>query len=202
MATGSHGVDSRIPFKNHFRRELLPTSSTPPSAESSFPIRSTQDRLTLWCRECVTDNPRKGQRRFRRFRRCTRVFLQGSDPFLPAVRESKWRREPPTWLIAAFIAWSRLTLSTMRLHAFQQRACLPPFRNHMSFQKGLRLKHIMHFSFGIILKYYFQGLSPLGSTLSPFLTFQPLIPYPFCGRSVPLHSFIVVGLHLAVFIFY
>jgi hypothetical protein len=121
----------------------------------------------------MTDNPRKGQCRFRRFRRCTRVFLQGSDPFLLAVRESKWRREPPTQLIATFIAWSGLTLSPMHLHAFWQRACLPPFGNHMSFQKGLRLKHIMHFSFGIILKYYSQGLSPLGSTLSPFSHLHP-----------------------------
>jgi hypothetical protein len=44
----------------------------------------------------------------------------------------------------------------------------------MSFQKGLRLKHIMHISFGIILKYYSQGLSLLGSTLSPF--FPPPAP--------------------------
>jgi hypothetical protein len=122
----------------------------------------------------VTDNPRKGQRRFRRFRRCTRVFLQGSDPFLLAVRESKWRREPPTRLIAAFIAWSGLTLVTHATACVPATCVPPPFGNHMSFQKGLRLKHIMHFSFGIILKYYSQGLSPLGSTLSPF--FPPPAP--------------------------
>jgi hypothetical protein len=167
----------------------------------------------LWCRECVTKNPCKGQHRFRWFRRCTRVFLQGSDPFLLAVCESKWRREPPTRLITAFIAWSRLTLSPMRLHVFRQRACLPPSGNHMSFQKGLRLKHIMHFSFGIILKYYFQGLSPLGSILSPF--FPPPAPnsLPILwtlsppslihrGRSAPGGVYILlIILHIYIYIY-
>jgi hypothetical protein len=89
MATGSHGVD----FQNSFRKQF-PQGTTPPrlplwpTPEWLFLLPPTQDRLTLWCREYVTDNPRKGHRRFRRFRRCTRVFLQGSDPFLLAVRES------------------------------------------------------------------------------------------------------------------
>jgi hypothetical protein len=37
---------------------------------------------------------------------------------------------------------------------------LPPFGKSHVLPKGLRLKHIMHISFGIILKYYSQGLSP------------------------------------------
>jgi hypothetical protein len=150
------------------------TGSLLPPRQNPFPIRPAQDRLTLWCRECVTDNPRKGQRRFRRFRRCTRVFLQGSDPFLLAVRESKWRREPPTRLIAAFYCMVRV--DTCRpcdcMRSGNVRAS-----HHLEItcpSKGLRLKHIMHFSFGIILKYYSQGLSPLGSTLSPF--FPPPAP--------------------------
>jgi hypothetical protein len=40
--------------------------------------------------------------------------------------------------------------------------------------KELRIKHIFHMDFGIILKYYSQGLKPLGSTLS--LSFQPSSP--------------------------
>jgi hypothetical protein len=125
MAARSHGVDFRNLLRSNFRRELPRLPLPPPPAEWSFPIRPTQDRLTLWCRECVTDNPRKGQRRFRRFRRCTRVFLQGSDPFLLAVRESKWRREPPTRLIAAFIAWSGLTL-VAHATACVPATCVPP----------------------------------------------------------------------------
>jgi hypothetical protein len=50
-------------------------------------------------------------------------------------------------------------------------------------------------AFGIILKYYSQGLKPL------FPTFQPPIPYPLYGSLVPHHSFIMVGLHAAMFIF-
>jgi hypothetical protein len=81
-------------------------------------------------------------------------------------------------------------------------ACVPLtiWKSHV-IPKELRIKkHIIHMSFGIILKYYSQGLKPLG--LSPLPTFQPLIPFPLCGSLVPHHSFIMVGLHMVVFMFY
>jgi hypothetical protein len=81
----------------------------------------------------------------------------------------------------------------MKLHAFPHHAFLP---------KNLGQNIDFTWIFGIILKYYSQGLKPLGSTLS--LSFQPSsppIPYPLFGILVPHHSFIVVGLYATVFIF-
>jgi hypothetical protein len=81
--------------------------------------------------------------------------------------------------------------------------------SHLEFthpSKELRIKHHIYMDFGIILKYYSQGLKPLG--LAPrlniyplFPTFQPPIPYPLCGSLVPHHSFTMVGLHAVMFIF-
>jgi hypothetical protein len=45
---------------------------------------------------------------------------------------------------------------------------------HVVPPEELRTKHRFHMAFGIILKYYSQGLKPLGSTLS--LSFQPSNP--------------------------
>jgi hypothetical protein len=56
-------------------------------------------------------------------------------------------------------------MSPMMLHALHQ-ACVP--------LQELRTKQIFHMAFGIILKYYSQGLKPLGSTLS--LSFPPSSP--------------------------
>ena len=55
-------------------------------------------------------------------------------------------------------------------------------------------------AFGIILKYYSQGLKPLGSTLS--LSFQPSSPQSLTqvfGSLVPHHSFIMVIPHTKMF---
>jgi hypothetical protein len=46
-------------------------------------------------------------------------------------------------------------------------SCIPSIQKLFVLPKELRIKHIIHMSFGIILKYYFQGPKPLGSTLSP-----------------------------------
>jgi hypothetical protein len=65
MAAKSHGVNFRNCLRSNFRRELhrlspqwqVPPPPPPPRIDS--PSR---------CRGCVTDNPRKGQRRFELFR--------------------------------------------------------------------------------------------------------------------------------------
>ena len=46
-------------------------------------------------------------------------------------------------------------------------------------------------SFGIILKYYSQGLSPLDLTLSPFSHLTAPNPLPSLWMLSPRHSFIV-----------
>jgi hypothetical protein len=88
----------------------------------AFPIHPAQDRLTLWCRECVTDNPRKGQRRFRRFRRCTGCFCRGQICSSWQSVNRTGEENPPqhgSSRLTDFIAWSGLTLSPMLLHAFR-----------------------------------------------------------------------------------
>jgi hypothetical protein len=106
MAARSHGVDFQNFLRSNFRRELHRLS--PPPAEWSFPIRPTQDRLTLWCRECVTDNPRKGQRRFRTVSEDVRGFFCKSQtlPFWQSL--SPLEEEPPTRLISAFYCMARV----------------------------------------------------------------------------------------------
>jgi hypothetical protein len=87
----------------------------------SFPFPLTQVRLTPWCRECVTDNPCKGSRRFGRFRpgdvpairTNTDTRLLGSEevrgfccksqtplPFWPSL--SSMEEEPFSRLVPAF----------------------------------------------------------------------------------------------------
>jgi hypothetical protein len=70
-------------------------------------------------------------------------------------------REPPTRLIS----WVK-SHAPGSTHVAHEAACIPP--------QELRTKHRFHMAFGIILKYYSQGLKPLGSTLS--LSFQPSSP--------------------------
>jgi hypothetical protein len=41
-------------------------------------------------------------------------------------------------------------------------ACVPSIQKLFFLPKEVRIKHIIHMSFGIILKYYSQGPKPLG----------------------------------------
>ena len=77
--------------------------------------------------------------------------------------------EPPSRLISAlYLHGPGLTFFT---HA---TACVPSIWKLFVLPKELRIRHIIHMSFGIILNYYSQGLSPLGLTLSPL--FPPSSP--------------------------
>jgi hypothetical protein len=84
------------------------TDSPHPRQNGSFPIRPTQDRLTLGCRECVTDNPRKGQCRSRTVSEDVRGFFCKSQtlPFWQSL--SPLEEEPPTRLISAFYCMARV----------------------------------------------------------------------------------------------
>jgi hypothetical protein len=65
-------------------------------------------------------------------------------------------------------------------------ACIPSIWKFLSFQKKeLRIKHNIHMSFGIILKYYSQGLKPLGSTLSPSSHLPAPNPLPTLWKLSP-----------------
>ena len=139
------------------------------------------------------------------FRGCTRVSLQESGwSYYPGIythsgNQVEWRRNPSHGSPWPFYSHaSGLTLVT------HGTACVPPARITLVCPPlpKPRIKHKMHMSFWNNIKILFPGLSPLGSTLSPFSHLQLLIPCPLCGCLVPLHSFIVVGLHLAVFIYF
>jgi hypothetical protein len=80
--------------------------------------------------------------------------------------------------------------------------CFPSIWKLFVLPKELRIKHIIHMSFGIILKYYSQGPKPLSSTLSPFSHLPDPNPLPTLWKLSPHHSFIMVSLHATVFIFY
>jgi hypothetical protein len=149
MAARSHGVDFRNCVRSNFRRELHRLS--PPRAEWQVPPIShppTQDRLTLWLSGMRDNQSTQGSTQVRtvqtgdvpaipekhrympfRFRGCTRVSLQESDPFTFWQSVSRMEEEEP---------FSRLTL-----------VC-PPLPT-------LRIKHKCTCLFGIILKYYSQA---------------------------------------------
>jgi hypothetical protein len=74
--------------------------------------------------------------------------------------EKKWK-EATTRLIS----WVK-SHAPGSTHVAHEAACVPP--------QELGTKHIFPMAFGIILKYYAQGLKLLGSTLSLF--FQPSNP--------------------------
>jgi hypothetical protein len=153
MAARSYGVYFRNCLRSNFHRELHRLPLLP---ESPFPLRPTQDRLTLWCRECVTDNPRKGhagsdssdrgctgypdKHKYTppRFRGGTRVFLQESDPLPSWQSMSPIEEEPPTWLISAFYCMARVDTchpcDCMRSTSTRSSHHLG---NHVSFQKDL-----------------------------------------------------------------
>ena len=106
MAARSHSVDFRNCLRSNFRRELHRLS--PPPVEWPFPIRPAQDRLTLWCRECVTDNPCKGQCRFGLFQRMYEGFSSRVRPLPFWQSMSPMEEEPPTRLISAFYCMARV----------------------------------------------------------------------------------------------
>jgi hypothetical protein len=143
METRSHGVDIQNCLRSNFRREL---HRLPLPTEWSFPFLPIQDRLTLWCWECVTENPRKGSRRFKRFRLGMYRLSQTKHRYTPFGSEdvrgffSARVRPLPFWQYVSpmeeekksqhgssqpFIAWSGLTLVT---HATTRvpATCVPP----------------------------------------------------------------------------
>jgi hypothetical protein len=102
--------------------------------------------------------------------------------------------KPPTELISWVKSYAPGSTHVTHEAACIPSACVPP--------QELRTKHRFHMVFGIILKYFSQGLKPPRLNTYPlFPTFQPPISYPLCGSLVPHHSFIVVDLHAVVFIF-
>jgi len=150
--------------------QTLPTPGRMVVYPSTLPrIDSHSDVENAWqtIHARVNVGPRRFQRMYEGFSARVRLFPSG-NPWVP------WRRNPQHSSSWPFISWPWLTLVT---HATARvpTTCVPStIWKYMSYQQGLRLQHIMHFSFGIILKYYSQGLSPLGSTLSPF--FPPPSP--------------------------
>jgi hypothetical protein len=168
----------------------------------------------------VTNNPRRGQHRFKLFRqrmyqiipeqtqihafwfrRCTRVSLQRSDQFTSGSG-GRMEEEPPSWLISSlYLHGPGLTFVT-HATACVPSACVPSIWKLLVLPKELRIRHIIHMSFGIILNYYSQGLSPLGLTLSPFSHLPAPNPLPSLWMLSPPSLIHRVGLHVAMFIFY
>jgi hypothetical protein len=129
-------------------------------------------------RGCVTNNPRRGQHRLRTVQNRGVLASQNNTAFSPFQKmhegfscrgqtvhlqdsQGRMEEEPPnTARLSLLLHAPGLTLVT-HATACVPSACVPPtiWKSHV-LPKGLRLKHIMHISFGIILKYYSQGLSP------------------------------------------
>jgi hypothetical protein len=106
-------------------------------------------------------------REFRRRMENGTQVMDGGMPHPQRMQQStKMESEPPTRLIS----WVKLHVPGST-HVTHEAACLP---SACVPSQELRTKHIFHMAFGIILKYYSQGLKPLGSTLS--LSFQPSSP--------------------------
>ena len=129
------------------------------------------------------------------------VFLQSSgqsycsEPVHPHAVHSNERVNPPHGPPKLFYSHAPgSTLVTL------ETACVPPARITFPWSGTQDKKYKWHMFFWNNNKILFLGLSPpQAKHLALFPTFQPLIPCLLCGNSVPLHSFIVVGLHLVVF---
>jgi hypothetical protein len=146
---------------------------------SYFPILQHKIDSRSSCRGCVTNNPRRGQRRFELFRQgmyrlsqnnhrytpfwfrgCTRVSLQKSDQFTFWQSKGRMEEEEPfsRLTLAVYFHASGLTLVTLGT------ACVPPA--HITLVRPPlpkpRIKHKMHMYFWSNIKILFPGLSPLG----------------------------------------
>jgi hypothetical protein len=97
----------------------------------------------------------------------------------------EWRRNPQHGSSQPFYLHAPgLTLVT-HATACIPSACVPSIQKLFVLPKELRIKHIIHMSFGIILKYYSQGPKPLGSTLSPFSHLPAPNPLPTLWKLSP-----------------
>jgi hypothetical protein len=97
----------------------------------------------------------------------------------------EWRRNPQHGSSQPFYLHApRLTLVTHETACIPS-ACVPSIRKLFVLSKELRIKHIIHMFFGIILKYYSQGPKPLGSTLSPFSHLPAPNPFPTLWKLSP-----------------
>jgi hypothetical protein len=97
----------------------------------------------------------------------------------------EWRRNPQHGSSQPFYLHAPgLTLVT-HATACIPSACIPSIWKLLVLPKELRIKHIIHMSLGIILKYYSQGLKPLGSTLSPFSHLLAPNPLPTLWKLSP-----------------
>jgi hypothetical protein len=167
----------------------------------------------LWFRDCVTNNSRRGRHRlhgseqrctssseqahaFPLFQNCMRVSCKGHTVHAQDSPGSNGGG-PPSWLISAlYLHGLGLTFVT---HA---TACVPSIWKLLVLLKELRIRHIIHMSFRIILNYYSQGLSPLNLTLSPFSHLPAPNPLPSLQMLSPPSLIHRVSLHMTMFIFY
>jgi hypothetical protein len=114
----------------------------------------------------------------------------------------EWRRNPSHGSSWPFYSHAPgLTLVTLGT-ACVPSACVPSIWKLLVLPKQLRIRHIIHMSFGIILNNYSQGLSPLGLTLIPFSHLLAPNPFPSLWIISPPSLIHRVGLDAAVFVFY
>jgi hypothetical protein len=151
--------------------------------------------------EIDTGYPRNQHRLFFSVFRIAQSLFQRSDGMYGSKDRTEWGRTPIMAHLSPLFAWVGVDIfhpcNCMRsfsMRSFHLEVDLLP--------KELRIIHIIHMSFGIILNYYSQGLIPLGLTLSPFSHLPAPNPLPSLWMLSPPSLIHRVGLQAAVFIFY
>jgi hypothetical protein len=145
----------------------------------------------------VTSCPCMGRFRLHGSQQDVRAILEQTHAFLPVqrmhegisagigrftLRQSRveWRKNPQ------HDSSQRFYLHALGLTFFTHAtACIPSIQKLFVLPKELRIKHIIHMSFGIILKYYSQGPESLILTLSPFSHLPAPNPLPTLWKISP-----------------